>query len=340
MATDAVAGSLITAEVDFDAAGKQTGYLRVPHSVHRSAYGWIPVPVCVIAHGDGPTIVLMAGNHGDEYEGQIALGTLARTLEPGAVRGRIILLPMTNFPAAEAGSRISPVDGGNLNRAFPGDRNGTPTAMIAHYIETELLPLADYMVDLHSGGSSICYPPTLLRGAGHDGDEAARLKMLQTAFDLPYAWVFTGGGGRQSTARTALGAANRNGVTGIMAELGGGGTVTPAVLAAAERGLARILNAVGCLPGYRPDDPRGTRELNARGSVYAYESGIFEPFKDIADPVAENEVVGLVHHPDTPGKPPDPVRSPHAGIVLAKRVMAQVRRGDMVVQVAADAAPA
>ena len=57
--------SLVTAEVDFDAPGKLVGFVRVPHSVHRSAYGWIPVPVVVLNNGDGPTLLLMPGNHGN-----------------------------------------------------------------------------------------------------------------------------------------------------------------------------------------------------------------------------------------------------------------------------------
>lgn len=326
----------ITSEVDFEAAGKQVGFLRVPHSVHRSAYGWIPIPVVVIANGEGPTALLLAGNHGDEYEGQIALSKLARELQMGDIRGRLIILPMANFPAAEAGTRTSPIDEGNLNRAFPGDPQGGPTAMLAHYIENVLLPLADTMVDLHSGGSSLFYPPTLLRGVGHNADEADRLESLQAAFDLPYAWVFTSGGGPNSTARTALGAANRNGVTGIMTELGGGGAVDRDILALTERGLRRVLNALGMLPSYQPDKSRGTRELTARGSVFAYEQGLFETFKEIAEQVAEGETVGQIHHPDAPWKAPDPVISPYAGIVLCKRTMGQVRRGDAVFQIAAD----
>ena len=74
--------SLITSEVDFDKDGRQTGFLRLPHSVHRSAYGWIPIPIISIKNGDGPTILLMAGNHGDEYEGQVALSKLCRALAP------------------------------------------------------------------------------------------------------------------------------------------------------------------------------------------------------------------------------------------------------------------
>ena len=199
---------------------------------------------------------------------------------------------MVNAPAGEAGSRTSPIDNGNLNRLFPGNASGCPTEMIAHYIEEVLMPLADYSVDLHSGGSSLFYPPTLLRGQGHSAEETRGFDQPSEAFDLPYAWVFTSGGGRSSTARTAMGAANRKGVINVMAELGGGGEVTPDILKRTERGLRRILHSLGMLPDYVPDQAQGTRELNAKGSVYAYAAGLFEPLKSIGEDVAEGELVG------------------------------------------------
>lgn len=327
----------IHAEVDFDAPGRQTGYLRVPHSVHRSAYGWIPVPIVVINNGPGPTILLMAGNHGDEYEGQIALSRLARDLPCDDIRGRIIFLCALNIPAANAGQRTSPLDGGNLNRSFPGQPRGTPTEMIAHYVEETLMPLADYAVDLHSGGTSLFYPPTLLRGSGNNAQETALLKKLQTAFDLPYAWVFTSGGGKGSTAPTAQGAANRKGVVSVMAELGGGGVVSPDILHLTERGLHRILHVLEMLPDYVPDADRGTSELNVAGSIYSYDNGLLEPLKDIADSVAEDEVVALIHHPDTPWAPVTEICSPYAGMVLCKRALGQVEKGDAVFQIATKA---
>ncbi len=331
-----MADTLITSEIDLKAEGKQAGFLRVPHSTHRSAYGWIAVPITVLSNGEGPTLVITAGVHGDEYEGQISIATLARSLQPQDMRGRLILLPMLNSPAAEAGTRTSPLDDGNLNRLFPGDPRGTPSQMIAHYHEEVILPLADHAVDLHSGGSSLLYPATLLRGPAHSAQEEAGLRLLTEAFDLPYAWVFTGGGGRTSTARTAMGAANRKGVVNVMAELGGAGGVTPEVLQRTERGLHRILHALGMLPGYVPDATQGTRMLHARGLVAAFETGLFEPLKMIGDSVAEGEAVAHIHHPDTPGQAPDSVTSPHSGIVLAMRAMAQVRRGDALYQIAAD----
>lgn len=333
-----MANSMITAEVAYEKNGKQTGFLRLPHSVHHSAYGWIPIPVVVIKNGEGPTALFLAGNHGDEYEGQIALSRLCRELAPADIRGRVIVLTMANYPAAQAGLRTSPIDGGNLNRTFPGDRLGTPTQAIAHYIEEMLMPMCDYSIDLHSGGTSLVYPATLLRGQGHSAEEAQKLRTLQDAFDLPYAWVFTSGGGPNTTARTSMGAAGRKGVVSVMTELGGGGVVSPRILAQTERGLRRVLHSLDMLPGYQPDAAKGTRELNTCGSIYAYDNGVFEPFKEIGDEVTKGESAGAIHSPDTPWRAPAPVSSPYDGIVLCKRALGRVQRGDAVYQIAADAA--
>src|ERR1700730_8018514 len=162
----------IYSEVDFTKDGKQSAFLRLPHSVHRSAYGWLPMPITCIKNGKGPTVLLVSGNHGDEYEGQVTLIKLTRRLTADDVRGRIIILSAANFPAAMAGMRTSPIDEGNLNRSFPGDPDGRPTAAIAHYIESVLLPMADCVLDLHSGGSSLMYIPSAL--ARRPADAAKR----------------------------------------------------------------------------------------------------------------------------------------------------------------------
>ena len=147
-------------------------------------------PDRVIRNGAGPTLYLGAGNHGDEYEGQITLSSLIRTLDPGEIQGRLIILPAANLPAAIAGQRCSPIDDGNLNRSFPGDPDGRPTAAIAHFIESVLLPLCDAAVDLHSGGKTLDYLPSALvrrRGAGDPLFEA-KLAALR-AFRAPIGYL-------------------------------------------------------------------------------------------------------------------------------------------------------
>jgi predicted deacylase len=104
----------------------------------------------------------MSGNHGDEHQGQAALCRLVQMLDVGRIKGRVITFPVTNDPAGMAGRRTSPIDGGNLNRTFAGDPDGTVTQQIAYFLSTVLLPMADVIVDPHSGGSSLMYVPSAL----------------------------------------------------------------------------------------------------------------------------------------------------------------------------------
>ncbi len=201
--------SRIVAEVDFDRNGRQHGFLRLFHSVHSSAYGFIPIPIVVLKNGDWPTALLVSGTHGDEYEGQVALCNLVKSLDPARIRGRVIILPAANFPAAMAGRRTSPIDEGNLNRLFPGDPDGTVTEQIAYHIEHELVPMADLVCDLHSGGSSLMYVPSALFGGWRrDGSTAEGVAALK-AFGSPIAYVAEQ---NQGGARTLSGGAARHGI--------------------------------------------------------------------------------------------------------------------------------
>ena len=124
--------SPISATVDFDAQGVQHGFLKLPISNDESAWGAVMIPVTVIANGEGPTALLTGGNHGDEYEGITALQKLSTSLKAEDVKGRVIIVPMMNTPAAQVGRRTSPMDGGNLNRSFPGDPDGSVTPLDSH----------------------------------------------------------------------------------------------------------------------------------------------------------------------------------------------------------------
>src|SRR5580704_6615536 len=140
---------------DLERDGKALSHLGLPLSVDSSPYFQIKVAICVIGNGAGPSVLLMAGNHSDEYEGE--LSRLIRKLDPARMRGRVTILPLANTPAVMAARRCSPLDGGNLNRAFPGDPGGTPTQRLAHFLETELFPRHDVVFDIHSGGTSMAH---------------------------------------------------------------------------------------------------------------------------------------------------------------------------------------
>ncbi len=329
--------SRITAEVDFEQDGKQQGFLRLPHSTHASAYGWIAIPVVVVKNGSGPNVLLTAGNHGDEYEGQITLLKLCRELQPDAVRGRVVIVPALNYPAAHAGRRTSPLDGGNLNRSFPGDPDGTPTAMIAHYVESVLLPQADYVFDLHSGGSSLLYTPSALVGLDDDAERLAKSTELLRAFGAPISYRVRSRG----EDRTLLAAARRTGTLALGTELGGAGTTTPTTLGIAERGLRGVLRTVGSVPDHAvAAPPAPTRMMDVLGAdYYAYspDAGLWEPLADLGDEVRAGQPAALVHFPDTPWREPAETRFGHAGTVICKRIPGRVERGDCLFHLATDA---
>ncbi|WP_425067213.1 succinylglutamate desuccinylase/aspartoacylase family protein [Reyranella sp.] len=330
--SERAARSRLSADIDLHAEGKAAGFVRVPHSVHRSAYGWIPVPIVRIRNGEGPTVLLVAGNHGDEWEGQIGLGNLIRNIEPDDIRGRLLILPSANFPAALEGRRTSPIDQGNLNRAFPGDANGTITQQIAYWIEHALLPGCDYAFDFHSGGSSLIYIPSAL--VAHHPEPAILEKTigLAKAFGAPVTFISRAPGGE----RALTSAASRQGVVALTTELGGGGFVTPASLSIAEQGMRRVLAHVGLLQGPVPP-PASTRLTETVGDdyyVYASEGGLFEPLVELGQEVNARQPAGRIHFHHTPWREPAVVAFQRPGLVICKRVPAHCERGDCLFQLA------
>ncbi len=323
--------------VDFDRDGRQISHLQLPHSSNTSAYGWIGIPIAVIRNGRGPTLYLGAGNHGDEYEGQIALLHLIRELDPGRIQGRLIILPATNLPAALAGQRCSPIDGGNLNRSFPGDPDGGPTAAIAHFVESVLLPLCDAAIDLHSGGKTLDYIPSALVRQNGESDPllAAKLAALK-AFGAPIGYVTSEG--RED--RTILAAADRVGIVGLGTELGGAGTLTLETLTVARRGVRNMLVHFGLMPPPAPADagvrPRLMRVGGPEHYVHAQGRGLFEPAFELGDEVREGQSAGFIHAVDDPAAPPVEVTFRGSGTVICKRPIPQVERGDCLAHLAAD----
>src|SRR5882757_7579644 len=214
--------SPVTSTVDFAGNGVQHGHLRLPYSRDDSAWGSVMIPIAVIRNGEGPTALLTGANHGDEYEGPIALFDLARTLDPAKVRGRVIIVPAMNYPAFRAGTRTSPIDRGNLNRSFPGRPDGTATQKIADYFQRGLLPLADIVLDFHSGGKTLDFVPFAAAHILPDKEQEARSFAAVAAFAAPWSMrmLEIDAVGMYDTAAEAAGKVF------VTTELGGGGTAT------------------------------------------------------------------------------------------------------------------
>ena len=315
----------IVCSIPLDGPGLRFGHLAVPWSDDAHAYGVIPTPIAVAAGGPGPTVLLVAGVHGDEYEGQLALRRVLRALDPASLGGRVIVLPALSLPAVRAARRVSPIDGANMNRAFPGDPDGPPTAQIAHWVEAVLLPMVQLAVDLHSGGTASEYIPCAYVYEGGPHDSAKRA--LADAFAASFA-VFVG-----STAETrSLSAAcERAQVPMIAAELGGGATVSRAALAVAEDGVWAVIRHAGLLPPLAGDADRRTRPVRVPDRSHFLmcpSDGLFEPAASLGDTVQAGRPAGWIHDIQDPSVAPEPVAFAAGGIVVARRLPTLTRRGD------------
>ncbi|MCK1529938.1 succinylglutamate desuccinylase/aspartoacylase family protein [Bradyrhizobium sp. 182] len=315
--------------INFDADGMQSDFARVPYSSDTSAYGWIPIPMLCFKGGGGPTALFTAGTHGDEYEGQVALRKLARELTSTNLQGRVIILPALNRPAVAAGHRNSPLDGSNLNRVFPGMPDGGPTAMIAHYVATELFPRADLIIDLHSGGTSLDYLPVALARRGRTEGEAGKILCLLRSFGAPYAILTDGAGG--GAGGTLYGLAEQQGIPALTTELGSGPTISEVGLAIAESGVRRVLRDYGIARDIvAPEAPavRLARSLGRTSTIYSPAEGLFEPHVKPGDQVAVGQKAGCIYRLDDPLAQPLELAFAAAGIVSFRRFPTLTSIGD------------
>ena len=150
--------SPVACTIDFERGGKQVGHLSLPKITNTAGWASTFVHIAQVANGEGPTVLVLAGNHGDEYEGQVAALRLLQELQPEQVSGRVIVIPVLSSAASKANTRNWP-SGANFNRSFPGNPEGAPNEQLADYLTRVLFPMADVVIDMHSGGRSAWFLP-------------------------------------------------------------------------------------------------------------------------------------------------------------------------------------
>lgn len=317
--------SPIQSTVDFDRDGVQHGFLRLPYSRDDSAWGSVMIPITVIRNGKGPTALLTGANHGDEYEGPIALFELARSLRAEEINGRVIIVPAMNYPAFCAGTRTSPIDRGNLNRAFPGRPDGTVTQKIADYFTRHLLPLADLVLDFHSGGKTLDFLPFAAAHILPDKDQEARCFAAVEAFAAPYSvrMLEIDAVGMYDTTAEDLGKVF------VTTELGGGGTGRAETVRIAKRGVRNLLRHAGILD--EPLEKAPTRYIDMPSNdcfAFAESDGLFEICADLGDQVREGDVLARIYPVGRTGIAPAEYRARMDGMLIARHFPGLVKAGD------------
>lgn len=319
--------TILNCDIDFDRDGRQVGFYRLPYSGHDDAWGVLPVPLAVIKNGTGPTMLLQGGNHGDEYEGPITLGEIIRDLDPAAVSGRLIIAPAINLPAVNAGLRVSPIDGLNFNRTFPGDPKGSTTLQLSSFVHDVLFPMADIFVDLHSGGSSLSIVPSAIIEPAEDATLADRIRKAVGAFDAPMSVVISNRG----DTRTSTAAAVQAGLVTVGTEMGGSGTVSGKALKVCRRGVRNLLHHFGVVESNTPPpdgEPEHLYELGPSAHILSEDTGVFEPCHMLGETVRAGDIAGRVHCLSDPRRPPVDLTASVDGILYGLRHPGQVRPGN------------
>jgi predicted deacylase len=106
----------------------------------------------VVFHGneEGPVFTIVAGVHGFEYPPIVAAQELLREIDPMQLRGTLIFIPIANKGSFYSRPPfLNALDKKNLNGVFPGNKKGTVTEKIAHFISTKIIPLSDIFMDMH-----------------------------------------------------------------------------------------------------------------------------------------------------------------------------------------------
>jgi N-alpha-acetyl-L-2,4-diaminobutyrate deacetylase len=313
-------------ELEPDYRTKSVAHVSFPVSTDRSGWGSLRLPVGVIRGGDGPTVLLTGASHGDEYEGPIALLDLIRDIQPDSIVGRIFVVPALNLPAFRAGRRLSPVDGLNMNRVFPGNHQGSITERIAAFVYQELVSRADAVLDIHSGGSSLEFVPFCVSHRLPDAQHQQRAIEAMRAFGAPYSLLL-----EEMEPNGLLDTVvERAGKLFLSTELGGGGSATPTSVAIARRGIENLLVHLGMLDQQLPSSESSVLTSDHQSFVMASRSGLLDYSVELGAEVKTGQVIARILNVDDPLSAPVVERSNRDGLLLGRRHGGLVEDGDFL----------
>jgi predicted deacylase len=310
------------------------------------AYGAIAVPAGVdsgysipvaVAHGarPGPVLALVAGSHGTEYASIVALGKLIGMLDPKAVTGTVIVVPLVNVASFEQKVvHLNPTDRKNMNRFYPGSLSGTQTERASYLITKEVVEQSDHLIDLHGGDLDESLRPysywTLTGNAAQDSISRG----MVLAFGLDHIIISTDRPKDPAASRYLENTATTRGKPSITVEAGYAGTVVPADVNALLDGC---LNVMGFLKMIERPVRLVARPiwLGRLITVTSDSTGIFHPAAERGQAIAAGARLGYVT--DYLGRKLFDVTAPEAGLILYLNALPTILKGGTIASIGVSA---
>ncbi len=323
-------------QLDLVSKGRRDYLVRFEHPTLWGEY-LIPLTVFVGAEAQqGRGVVAIGATHGDEYEGPVAIKNLLTEIKWEEVSGRVILIPTLNVPAFEAGTRDTPDDGGNLNRAFPGDESGTLTQRFAHFISESVFPNVHVVLDQHAGGRVARFVVCVGFHAVKDPEQQKAMEQTARGFGTRFVNYY-----QDETPGLLTSAAERRGKITLGGEYGWGQSINPEGVARIRQGILNALHGHEQWKGSPPAQactPAEEQILVDFSDRCCYlpspRAGHFEPLCLCGDYVKKGKRIGWVHDFNHIDDPPLAIEAPHDGYVISQAWQAKVFKGQVVSVVA------
>jgi N-alpha-acetyl-L-2,4-diaminobutyrate deacetylase len=236
-----------------------------------------------------------------------------------------------NYPAFQAGTRTSPIDQGNMNRSFPGKPDGTMTQKIADYFQRYLLPISDYVVDIHAGGKTLDFIPFAAAHILDDKDQQARCVAAMEAFAAPYSLMLL----EIDSLGMYDNAAEDMGKVFVSTELGGGGSASAASIAIADRGLKNILKHAGIMKGAIDNALSQLLDMpDGDCFIFSEHQGLVEYCSDLGAMVRQGDLIVRIYDVTRTGADPACYYAKRDGLLTGRHFPGLVGMGDCLVMIA------
>lgn len=321
--------------LDLDSPGRRDYWVALEHD---SIWGDHLMPLTVMVGKkckEGEGLVAFGSNHGDEYEGPMAIKALTREIDIKNVTGRLILIPVLNVAAFKAATRSSSKDDNvNLNRAFVDGAGRTPslngiTHRIARFVRDFIWPRVHVVIDLHSGGPGYRFAHC---ASFHPIDDPVQSKKIEDTarwFGTPLVITY-----QNVTPGLLPSEAENLGKITVGTELGWGAAVDIDGVKYGKQGVLAAAIHNGQLRGtikpiaHHKDGTQHRVEMVHRDCfTVAPFSGYYEPIIPCGKRVKKGDVVGLLHDFERIDEDPFPARAGVDGIVIAQAFKATVAQG-------------
>jgi hypothetical protein len=287
------------------------------------------IPFSII-HGSkpGPVLALVAGTHGVEYPPILALQRVRQTLDPRTLTGTVVLVHVANMPSfLKRTVYYGPTDDKNLNRVFPGKRDGTLSDRIADVLTREVIDRATHVVDIHCGDGNEWLRPYSYWVVTSAPAVVNASKDLALAFGLDHIVIDTE---RPNDPKASLYLANTamtRGKPALTVESGGWARTDEESIARIERGVAGVLKHLK-MRNDGPDPVTHPIWLGRNEVLRAAFTGLLYPMVEPGQTVAQGTLIARLT--DFHGALLEEIRAPFAGEVLYVVATPPVSKGEPI----------